>query len=154
MSGRSYSTDILTSARPESVYDAITKHIDEWWTELSNQALQVGDQLIVRFERTTSWVMTVSEALPSQSLVWKVAEANHDLEGLTTGDEWTGTTIMWTIAGNNAGSKVTLTHDGLVPELQCYEICESGWGHFLTSLKSYLDTGKGHPYRAEIAELR
>jgi len=77
--------------KPESVYNAITKNIDKWWTELSNQALQVGDQLIVRFEKTTSWVMTVSEASPNRSLVWKVAEANHDLEDISTKDEWKDT---------------------------------------------------------------
>jgi phage tail protein X len=64
------------------VYNAITKDIDKWWTELSNQALQVGDQLAVRFENTTSWVMTVTEAVPNRSLAWKVVEANHGLADL------------------------------------------------------------------------
>jgi len=152
MSGRSYSTEILVSVKPESVYNAITKDIDKWWTELSNQALQVGDQLIVRFEKTTSWVMTVSEAFPNRSLVWKVAEANHDLEGITKKDEWKGTTIKWEIVENETGSKVTLTHEGLVPALECYEICEAGWGYFLGSLKNYLETGRGYPYKQAIAE--
>ncbi|MFC1558812.1 SRPBCC domain-containing protein, partial [candidate division KSB1 bacterium] len=143
MSGRSYSTELLISAKPESVYSAITKDIDKWWTELSNQALQAGDQLIVRFEKTTSWVMTVSEAFPNRSLVWKVTEANHDLEGITTKDEWKGTIIKWKIAGNESESKVTFTHEGLVPALECYEICIAGWGNFLGSLKNYLETGKG-----------
>ena len=152
MSGRSYSTEILISAKPESVYNAITKDIDKWWTELSNQALQVGDQLIVRFEKTTSWVMTVSEAFPNRSLVWKVAEANHDLEGITEKDEWKATTIKWEIVENETGSKVTLTHEGLVPALECYEICEAGWGYFLGSLKDYLETRKGYPYKEATAE--
>ena len=152
MSGRSYSTEILISAEPESVYNAITKDIDKWWTELSNQALQVGDQLTVRFEKTTSWVMTVSEAFPNRSLIWKVSEANHDLEGITTKDEWKGTTIKWKIVGNETGSKVTFTHEGLVPALECYEICEAGWGYFLGSLKNYLETGNGYPYKEAIAE--
>lgn len=152
MSGRSYSTEILISATPESVYNAITKDIDKWWTELSNQALQVGDQLIVRFEKTTSWVMTVSEAFPNRSLVWKIAEANHDLEGISTKDEWKGTTIKWNIEGNETGSNITFIHEGLVPALECYEICEAGWGYFLGSLKNYLETGKGNPYKEAITE--
>lgn len=147
-----YSTEILISAKPESVYTAITKDIDKWWTELSNQALQVGDQLVVRFEETTSWMMTVSEALHGRSLVWKVAEANHDLEDLTKKDEWKGTTIQWKIVQYETGSKVTLTHQGLVPELECFEICQAGWGYFLRSLKGYLETGKGYPYREASAE--
>ena len=152
MSGQGYSTEIVISAKPETVYEAITKDIDKWWTELSNQALQVGDRLVVRFEKTTSWVMTVSEAFQDRSLVWKVAEANHDLEGITKKDEWKGTTIKWKIVENETGSKVTLTHQGLVPELECFEICQAGWGHFLGSLKAYLETGKGYPYREATAE--
>lgn len=152
MSGRSYSTEILISAKPGSVYSAITKNIDGWWTELSNQALQIGDRLIVGFEKTTSWVMTVSDAFPNRFLVWKVAEANHDLEGITKKNEWKGTTIKWEIVENETGSKVTLTHEGLVPALECYEICEAGWGYFLGSLKSYLETGRGYPYKQVISE--
>ncbi len=152
MTGESYSTELLVSAKPESVYSAITRDIDKWWTVLSNQALQVGDQLIVRFEKATSWVMTVSEAFPNRSLVWKVAEANHDLEGLSTKDEWNGTTINWTIEEKETGSKITFIHEGLVPALECYEICEAGWGYFLGSLKNYLETGKGNPYKESIIE--
>ena len=71
MAGQSYSTENLISATPESVYNAITENIDKWWTEFSKQAVQVGDQLTVRFEKTTSWVMTLSITLPNRSLVQK-----------------------------------------------------------------------------------
>ena len=146
MSRQSYSTQMLISAKPDSVYNAITKDIDKWWTELSNQALYEGDRLVVRFEKTTSWVMTVSEAFPDRSLVWKVVEANHDLEDLTQKDEWKETTIRWKIEKSETGTKVTLTHQGLIPALECYKICQAGWDYFLGSLKKYLETGKGYPY--------
>ena len=152
MSGQSYSTEILISAKPESVYKAITKDVDKWWTELSDQAVQVGDQLTVRFEKTTSWVMTINEALPDQFLVWMVSNANHDLDELVKKDEWKGTTIKWEIAENEMGSKVTLTHQGLVPVLECYEICHTGWDYFLGSLKNYLETGSGYPFKKENAK--
>lgn len=146
MPDQSYSTEIQISAKPESVYKAITKDIDKWWTESSNQALQTGDKLIVRFEKTTCWVMAVAEAIQNRSLVWNVAEANHDLEGITKKDEWKGTTIKWNIVEYETGSKVTFTHQGLVPELECFDICQAGWGYFLGSLKDYLETGNGYPY--------
>ena len=152
MSEQSYSKEFLVSAKPEVVYKAITKEINKWWTELSNKALQVGDKLTVQFEKTTSWVMTVSEAVTNQSLVWKVTEANHDLESITTNNEWKGTTIRWKIKENGTGSKVSFSHEGLVPSLECYEICEGGWGYFLGSLENYLDTGKGNPHKEELDE--
>jgi len=152
MPGQSYSTEILISAKPELVYKAITENIDKWWTELSSPAVQVGNRLVVRFEMNTSWVMTVSEANPNRSLNWKVVEANHDLENLSKKDEWKGTTIKWEIVENKNGSKVTLTHQGLVPKLECFEICQTGWNYFLGSLKDYLETGKGYPYKEATTE--
>ena len=146
MSIQNYSTQILISAKPDSVYKAIAKDIGKWWTELSNQASQVGDRLVVRFEKTTSWVMTVAEAVPNRSLVWEVVEANHDLEGLTKKDEWKQTTIRWKITENKTGTTVTLTHQGLITALECYKICQAGWDYFLGSLKNYLETGEGYPY--------
>ena len=152
MSPQSYFKEILISAKPDSVYKAITTDIDKWWTKISNQALQVGDQLVVRFEKNTSWVMTVSEASPNRSLVWKVVEANHDLKDLKKNDEWKDTAIKWKIVEDGAGTKVTLTHQGLVPALECYKICQAGWDYFLGSLKKYLETGKGVPYKETAIE--
>lgn len=147
MSKQSYSREVLVSIKPDLVYQAIAEGIDKWWTEFSNQALKVGDQLVVRFEKNTFWVMTVSEATPNRSLLWKVVEANHDLEELSKKDEWKGTTIKWEIVAHKNGSKVTLTHQGLVPTLECFEICQADWDYFLGSLKDYLETGKGKPYK-------
>ena len=152
MSRRSYSTEVLISIKPDLLYKAITEDINKWWTELSNQATEVGDQLVVRFEKNTSWVMTMSEANPNRSLIWKVVEANHDLDILSKKDEWKGTTIKWEIVENKNGSKVTLTHQGLVPKLECFEICQAGWNYFLGSLKDYLETGKGNPYKEATTE--
>jgi hypothetical protein len=97
-------------------------------------------------------MMTVIEASPCRSLAWKVAEANHDVVGLKKRDEWKGTTIKWQIAENEMGSKVTITHQGLVPALECYEMCEAGWDFFLGSLKSFLETGRGYPYQEKAVE--
>lgn len=57
------------------MYKAITRNIGKWWTKLSNEALQPGDRLVVRFEEGTCWVMTVSDAIENRSLVWQVIEA-------------------------------------------------------------------------------
>jgi len=148
MSGRSYFNEILVSASPDLVYKAITEGIDKWWTQLSNKALHVGDRLTVRFENKTKWVMAVSEAIPNRSLVWVVMAAHHDLESLEKKDEWQETTIKWEIIEMEIGTKVILTHQGLVPQLQCFKICHVGWNYFLDSLKNYLETGTGHPYEA------
>ncbi len=43
-------------------------------------------------------------------------------------------------------------HEGLTPQLECYQICEDGWGHFLkTSLNKLVETGKGEPFYGGLA---
>ena len=147
MSNRSYSNYIVTNADPELVFNAITKEINKWWTEKSNKINNVGDKLAVQFEDLTSWEMDVINFSPNHSLEWYVTNANHDLENLSRKDEWEKTTIKWKIEENVKGSKVLIIHDGLVPSLECYSICHNGWDYFLKSLKNYLETGKGSPYK-------
>jgi hypothetical protein len=87
MSEQSYSMEIQISARPESVCEASTSGLDEWWTELASQAPRVGEQLVVRFEKPTYWAMTVSEAVPDRSVVWRVDETYHGVAGFARTDE-------------------------------------------------------------------
>jgi hypothetical protein len=49
-------------------------------------------------------------------------------------------------------TRLHFEHDGLIPELQCYRICERGWSHYLkTSLKKLVETGKGEPFTGDTA---
>jgi uncharacterized protein YndB with AHSA1/START domain len=144
---RSYSNQISINVKPELVFKAITKEIDKWWTELSNKINKVGDQLIVHFEDSTFWKIDVIEFIPNSSIEWYVESANHNLENLSRKDEWEMTRIKWEINENENGSTLTLIHDGLIPNLECYNICKAGWNYFLGSLKDYLESGKGRPYK-------
>ena len=144
---RIYSNQISINVKPELVFKAITKEIDKWWTELSNKINKVGDQLIVHFEDSTFWKIDVIEFIPNSSIEWYVESANHNLENLSRKDEWEMTRIKWEINENENGSTLTLIHDGLIPNLECYNICKAGWNYFLGSLKDYLESGKGRPYK-------
>lgn len=47
----------------------------------------------------------------------------------------------------NVVSSFYFIHNGLVPELNCFEICYPTWKHFVTqSLKKFIETGTGIPY--------
>ena len=150
MSNISYSKEILVSANPEAVYNAITKQIDKWWTTSSTEALEVGDILTVRFGETTFKIMSVINAIPNQILEWNIKEANIDHEDFSKKDEWVGTEIKWEIEKTTEGSKIIFTHEGLVPTFECYDACQGGWNYFLGSLKDFLNTGKGTPHETPL----
>ena len=43
-------------------------------------------------------------------------------------------------------STVTMLHEGLTPELECFEACEQGWNQYIgQSLKQYVTVGAGMP---------
>jgi hypothetical protein len=53
--------------------------------------------------------------------------------------------------GNRTKEEITwikVIHIGLNPDIECYEICSNGWVQFVNSLKLFLETGKGSPYKA------
>ncbi len=55
--------------------------------------------------------------------------------------------MIWQFTPEGVGTTITLTHEGLTPQLHCYETCNTAWDFFvLDSLKAYLETGKGDPH--------
>lgn len=153
MSEQSYSKQFSVSASTESVYQAITKQVDEWWTTQSNEAVEVGDILTVKFGEPYFMSMKVERAIPNELLMWKVVGANMFIEGGgSNNDEWVGTNIQWKISGVEQESEVLLFHEGLVPSFECYDACKNGWDYFLGSLKDFLDTGKGSPHTDTVAK--
>jgi len=53
--------------------------------------------------------------------------------------EWVGTQLHWVIEEISPdSSRVTFTHQGLIPEFVCYDFCSTAWVHFIGErLKSY-----------------
>ena len=45
------------------------------------------------------------------------------------------------------GCAVTFRHEGLTPQLECYDMCRAGWEQYVPSLRDYIETGTGAPYR-------
>jgi hypothetical protein len=54
--------------------------------------------------------------------------------------EWEGTKLKWRIEKGGNSTRIIFIHEGLTPNLGCYDICETGWDYFFAnSLKDYLE---------------
>jgi len=42
-------------------------------------------------------------------------------------------------------TKIDFTHIGLVPEVECYDVCEKGWNGHINTLDQLINEGKGLP---------
>ena len=148
MSADSYNREIIVSNTPDAAYRALTAEFNKWWTSNSGAVEAVGDITTFRFD-TTHWTMRATKLVPGNHVEMVCTEAHHVHEGLppVIRREWEGTTLKWELQAQGDGTKISFVHDGLVPALNCYKICEAGWEHFfVNSLKRYLDTGAGDPY--------
>lgn len=143
-----YIYEIDLNATVDSVYDALTNGIPLWWTEqFEGSANREGSTFTVRFGDRVFKTMNVKELSSNTRVVWSVMDAKLDVPGVDDPTEWIGTTIVWDILRQEDHARVRLTHIGLQPVVSCYEVCADGWREFIASLKSYVETGAGSPFR-------
>lgn len=147
-----YQTTIKVKAAPEKAYNALTTGFEHWWTTPDSHILKIGDTAKFGFsDKFGYWTFKATELTPSR-IVLDCVDALHIHEGFPKEieTEWLGTRLIWTIRPEGSGSTIELHHEGLTPDLYCYDICATGWDmFFVSSLQAYLDTGKGRPFSAE-----
>lgn len=144
-----YSTTIVLNTTPAKVFSAVTNEITSWWTTLfKGRAKSNGDEFTVRFGDNIFKTMEVMELSDGIKIVWRVKDSLIGIPGFRNQKEWIGTTIIWEIVPGEINTGLKLTHIGLKPGVECYAICTAGWQQFLNSLKTYLETAKGNPYKA------
>jgi len=133
-----YSQDISVNTTIEKVFVALTENIDLWWGKTEKCLTKVGDKFTVSFG-DANWSFQVTEFEPNTKLTWECIGGNPDFNA-----EWIGDTLYWNIEKQNDKVKISLLQNGLTPDMNCYEICNRGWNHYITkSLQTYLETGIG-----------
>jgi hypothetical protein len=86
---------------------------------------------------------TVKELIPGKRVVWEVTDCY--MPWYPDKKEWANTRLIFDLSENNGETKLSFTHEGLTPEVECYKDCAKGWTHWIqSSLTSYLNTGKGN----------
>lgn len=75
-----------------------------------------------------------------------VSQPSHATELINDQAEWVGTKVIFEIAEKNGKTQLRFTHQGLVPEYECFEVCSNGWTHYIQqSLFGLITTGEGQP---------
>lgn len=139
---------MILQATGSKVFHALTNFIPQWWTETFEGVANIqGETFTIRFGANIFKTMRVEELIPNKKVVWVVTGSLIDLPELINKTEWIDTRIIWEITENDTDTTLLLTHLGLTPEIECYSICESGWNSFTNSLKAFLETGKGNPFK-------
>jgi hypothetical protein len=120
---------ITVPQTPEQVYDAVLD-VGGWWTgEVSGPTAELGQEFTYRYEDKHRSTHRVDELARGQRVVWLTTDA--DLPFAADPAEWVGTRQVFDIAPVADGTELRFTHEGLVPELDCYESCSTAWSQLV-----------------------
>ncbi len=133
---KSFTVTIEISKSPQAVFNAITNHVAKWWggKDLAGSSKNLNDEFIIHHPGAHYSKQQLVEVVPGKKIVWLVTESTlHWLKN--DQHEWTNTKMIFEITTKGGKTVLHFTHEGLVPEKECYEMCEQGW---TTVIKDYL----------------
>ena len=144
MTAPDFSTTILVEQTPTAVFNAINNPRGWWSEEIEGGTNKLNDEFKYHFEDVHRCEMKLIEVVPDKKVVWLVLD--NYFKFTKDKSEWKGTKIIFDITQKDNKTQVRFTHQGLVPEYECYDICKNAWTKYIqVSLYNLITTGKGQP---------
>ncbi len=143
MTGQSYTSSITANISALEATDRINRVTDWWTSKVIGQSSKIGDTF--KLDWGSTWVeMRVAELEPGRKVAWVVTDCH--LGFINDKKEWKDTQIVFDISSNGSDTTVKMTHVGLLPSVECYDVCQTGWNFYiLESLQNFLKTNQGFP---------
>jgi hypothetical protein len=144
MSASDFTTTLLVDQNPKEVFRAVN-NVRGWWSEeIEGGTEKLNDEFTYHFEDIHQCKMKLIEVIPDKKVVWLVLDNYFKFTKDKT--EWKGTKVIFEISQKDNKTVLRMTHQGLVPEYECFEICRDAWtGYIQNSLHDLIVTGKGQP---------
>ncbi|MBK8516711.1 MAG: SRPBCC domain-containing protein [Saprospiraceae bacterium] len=141
MKNQDFEYSFATSKKASEVFAHLINP-KNWWVGLFGETIEgISEDLNEEFAfRAGDGVHYSNQKLiklvADKKIVWLVTESN--LSFLKNKNEWAGTKICFDMAQVGDKTKITFTHIGLLPEIECYGGCSSAWTQYLQNLQEYL----------------
>jgi uncharacterized protein YndB with AHSA1/START domain len=144
-----YQKTIHVNASPDALFDALTTTagLGAWWNPATGSG-ETGGELEFIMNAPEPLVIHVDEATRPTSVRWTVTDCPFL-------PDWIGTRPTFTITaveGNT--SELHFHHQGLSGELECIDMCTRSWNHYMTSLRDYVEAGRGSPFGSPADSAR
>jgi len=139
---KNYTISIEVKQPADVVFDRINE-VSKWWSkDFTGSSAELNDEFVICHPGAHYSKQKLVEVIPGRKVVWLVTDSN--LDWLTNDQhEWTNTKMIFEITA--AGDKTILhfTHEGLVPEKECYSRCTQGWDMVIKDrLFNFITSGK------------
>ena len=148
MENKDLTITILVDATPKQAFDAIN-NVRGWWSEeIEGDTDKLNAVFDYHYKDVHRCKMKITELVPDKKVVWLVLE-NH-FNFIQDNSEWVGNKISFEISEKDGKTQVHFTQFGLVPQYECYDVCDEAWTNYITrSLRDLITTGKGQPNKKE-----
>lgn len=143
-----FTTTILVDGSPVEAFDAIN-NVRGWWSgNIEGRTEKLNDEFTYRYRQFHYSKQRLIEVVPGQMVVWQVTDSS--LNFVKNKNEWTGTKIIFEISEKGGKTQIRFTHQGLIPERECFDACSNGWTEYINgSLYNLISSGIGKPNRKE-----
>ena len=144
MQNQNFTTTLLVDQSAKEVFNAVN-HVREWWSEeIEGHTNKLNEEFKYHYEDVHRCQVKIVEFVPDKKVVWLVMD--NYFKFTEDESEWKGTKIFFEITPKNGKTELRFTHEGLVPQYECYEICRDAWTTYIQkSLYNLITTGKGMP---------
>ena len=126
MANKNYTATIEVEKSPQVVFDCL-KEVPKWWSkDFEGSSTKLNDEFVVCHPGRHYSKQKLVEVTPNQKVAWLVTDS--ELEWIEKDKhEWTNTKMIFEITPNGDKTVLHFTHEGLVPEKECYAMCQRGW---------------------------
>jgi hypothetical protein len=148
MENQDYTTTILVDKTQNETFSAI-KNFRDWWSEdIEGETDKLGETFFYHYKDVHLCKIKLIEMVTDKKLVYQVIDNEFNFTKDKT--EWINTKLVFDITEEGNHTKVTFTHEGLVPSYECYDVCNDAWTSYIQgSLKNLITTGIGKPNAKE-----
>jgi hypothetical protein len=114
----------------------------------------LNDEFVIHHPNQHYSKQKLVEVIPNKKIVWLVTDST--LYWLQKDKhEWTNTKMIFEITTTGDKTVLNFTHEGLIPEMECYAMCEKGWTMIIKSwLFHFITNGTSSPEMSKAAEIR
>jgi len=138
---RNFTTTVEVPKPAKEVFDGI-KEVSKWWSrDFEGKSSNLNDEFIIHHPHQHYSKQKLVEVDPGRKIVWLVVDSV--LYWLKDKHEWTNTKMIFEITEKGNKTSLKYTHEGLVPEKECYTRCAQGWTMVIREkLVQFIEEGK------------
>lgn len=129
--------NVVIKTTPEKIYEAITTQegLSNWWAKQTTAKPEVGFVNTFTFGTLRNEIK-VTNLSPNKKVEWLC---------INSIEEWIDTYITFDLEEKDGRTLLRFAHTGWRVVTDMFAGCNYDWGRFMTSLKSYCETGTGTP---------